>query len=58
MALKSGLEVTQGHSLLFSSGQTAVKLSGAEAADRPNALPLIIQLVIEISWWLLQTSGE
>ena len=39
-------------SLLFSSGQTAVKLSGAEAADRPNALPLINQKPNDKGEWL------
>ena len=36
-------------SLLFHTGQTAVRLSGAEAANGPNALPLINQWVIKTS---------
>ena len=47
-------------SLLFSSlrGRQPLSCLALRLPIGPNALPLINQLVIEISWWFLQTSRE
>ena len=46
--------------MLFSSlrGRQPLDCLALRPPIGPNALPLINQLVIEISWWFLQTSRE
>jgi len=58
VTLQTAADYLVSWALLFSSGQTAVRRLALRPPIGPNALPLINQLVTEISWWFLQTSRE